>query len=117
MVALVAVSIQSIFSLSYYRGLTPLEREETTDLAQHSATIHMNVLFAFLLALILLKGSRRTIWTVLVLAVPVTWAYVLSQRRAAMISLLVGVIMLMVVLWFKRRRAVLVVHPDGVVPR
>jgi O-antigen ligase len=42
---------------------------------------------------------------VLVLAIPVTWAYVLSQRRAAMISLIVGVVMLMIVLWFKRRRA------------
>ncbi len=105
MVALVAVSIQSIFSLSFYRGLTPLEREETTDLAQHTATVHMNVLFAFLFALLLLKGSRRLIWTVLVLAIPVTWAYLLSQRRAAMISLIVGVLMLMIVLWFKRRRA------------
>ena len=115
MVALVAISIQSIFSLSFYRGLTALEREETTDLAQHTATIHMNVLFAFLFALLLLKGSKRTIWTVLVLAIPVTWAYVLSQRRAAMISLIIGVLMLMIVLWFKRRRAFWTVAPISVV--
>jgi O-antigen ligase len=114
MVALVAISIQSIFSLSYYRGLTPLEREETTDLTQHTATIHMNVLFAFLLALILLKGSKRTIWTVVVLAIPVTWAYVLSQRRAAMISLIIGVLMLMIVLWFKRRRAFWAFAPTSI---
>ena len=54
--ALVAVSIQSIFSLLYYRGLPAARAQETLEsLSEHSATIHMNALFIFLLAVWLLQ--------------------------------------------------------------
>ncbi len=47
----------------------------------------------------------------LLLAIPVAWAYILSQRRAAMIALFVGVFILICILYQRRRRAFWFVAP------
>ena len=59
LMAFVAISIQSIFALVYYQGLPAEEREALETLSEHSATIHMNAMFVFLLAAYLLKCSLR----------------------------------------------------------
>jgi O-antigen ligase len=103
--ALVAVSIQSIFSLLYYRGLDRSAQENLESLSEHSATIHMNAMFVFLLAVYLFKCSASLRWVATVCVIPVFYAYALSQRRAAMVALFIGVLVLVVVLYFRRRRA------------
>jgi O-antigen ligase len=49
------------------------------------------------------------------MAIPVVVAYVLSQRRAAMVALAVGVILILAVLFQRRRRAFWFVAPSVVV--
>ena len=115
MTALVAVSIQSIFSLTYYRGLPDSERGSLESLGEHSATIPMNALFILLIGSILFKCSRWIRWVSLLLAIPVVWAYILSQRRAAMIALFVGVFILLCILYQRRRRAFWFVAPATVI--
>jgi O-antigen ligase len=114
MTALVAVSIQSIFSLQYYRGLPDAERASLESLGEHSATIPMNALFILLIGSLVFKCSRWMRWTSFLLAIPVIWAYVLSQRRAAMIALFVGVFIVIVVLYQRRRRAFWFLAPTTV---
>jgi O-antigen ligase len=114
MVALTAVAIQSIFSLQYYRGLPGAERAALESLGEHSATIAMNALFILLITAICLKCSRWLRWTTLLLAPPVVWAYLLSQRRAAMVALFVGVFIVIVVMYQRRRRAFWFVAPTVV---
>jgi O-antigen ligase len=104
LLAMVAVSIQSIFSLVYYNGLPDEEREVLESLSEHSATIHMDALFILLIAAWMLRCSRWLRWTMLILVIPVVWAYVLSQRRAAMIALFIGFVALVIVVFYRHRR-------------
>lgn len=115
MLSLVGISIQSIFSLSYYQGLPPAQRESIESLSEHSATVIMNVLFVFLLAVLMLKCSRYLRWSIAFLAIPVVWAYLLSQRRAAMVALFAGVVALLVVVFHRRRRAFWFCTPVAVI--
>jgi O-antigen ligase len=105
LLAFVAVSVQSVFALSYYRYLSETEKEALESLSEHSATIHMNAMFMFLLGLWLLRGRRWVLATVLVLTPTVFWAYLLSQRRAAMVALFLGIALLTVIVYHRRRRA------------
>ena len=57
------------------------------------------------------KCSRWLRWMSFLLAIPVACAYILSQRRAAMIALFVGVFILICVLYQRRRRAFWFVAP------
>ncbi len=111
LLSFVAVSIQSIFSLVYYRGLPAAERESLESLTEHSATIHMNALFVFFLAVMMLRCRARYRWSMALLSVPVVYAYLLSQRRAAMVALFVGVIIVLVAVWNRRRRMFWFVTP------
>ena len=101
----VAVAIQSIFALVYYGGLPDAERADLESLTEHSATIHMDALIIFVICVWLFKGRGWVRWLSLALAVPAAWAYILSQRRAAMVALFAGVIIVLVALFFRRRRA------------
>jgi hypothetical protein len=107
----VAITIQSYFALLYYRGLTSEEREELESLADHASTVHMNVLFVCFLALALLGTARRWRWMLLPLLVIVGYAYVVSQRRAAMVALFIGIGVVCLFTYFKRRRAFWVFAP------
>ena len=105
LIAFVAVSVQSIFALSYYQKLSGPAREALESLSEHSATIHMNAMFVFLFGLWLLRGRRWVLATVFVLTPTVVWAYMLSQRRSAMIALFLGIALLTVIVYHRRRRA------------
>lgn len=102
--ALIAISIQSIFALRYWRSLTPLEREVREGLNEHTAAVGMNLVFLSLVGLIMFKGSRAKKWALVAMLPTVLYAYLLSQRRAAMIALFAGGIVLVGVLYHRNRR-------------
>lgn len=104
-VAMVATAGQSLLSLNYYLGLSEVDREGLESLSEHSATVQMNALFVFGLALVAFNGSRLQRRLIGVLAIPVAYTFLLSQRRAAMVALFAGGVLLLVAL-FQRRRAV-----------
>lgn len=102
--ALLAISIQSIFALKYWRSLTALERELREGLNEHTAAVGMNILFLGLIGIIMFKGTRWKKWVLVAMLPTVLYAYLLSQRRAAMIALFAGVIVLLGVLYYRDRR-------------
>jgi O-antigen ligase len=110
--SLVAVAIQSVFALIYYGGLPDAERAELESLTEHSATVHMNAVIVFAICAWLFHARGWVRWLALVLAVPTAWAYILSQRRAAMVALFAGVIMILVALYIRRRRAFWILAPS-----
>jgi O-antigen ligase len=111
MAAMVGVAIQSIFSLQYYRGLPAQERASLETLSEHSATIPMAALFILFACALMFKCSRWLRWTTFLLGIPVMWAFLLSQRRAAMVALFVGLFIALAVLFQRRRRAFWFVAP------
>ena len=103
-VALLAIGIQSLFALKYWAALPAIEREVAETLSEHSAAVAMNVVFLCVIALFMFKGSNWRKWTLLAMVPVVVWVYLLSQRRAAMIALFAGFIVLFGVLFVRNRR-------------
>lgn len=105
LVAMAGITLQSAIAIDYYRRLAPEDRAGLESLIEHSATVYMSALLLFTVALWTMPGcsSRRRRWMVLA-SVPVTWAWVLSQRRAAAVALLCGMVLLGVILVWRNRR-------------
>jgi hypothetical protein len=101
--ALVGVVVQSMLALQYFHKLAPEVRANLDSLTEHGASIHVDVLIVFVIAIWLLPRCNpvRRIWVSLAL-VPTVWMFVLSQRRAAAVALIIGG--LLVALLVSRRR-------------
>jgi hypothetical protein len=101
-----AITVQSVLALRWYRSLPPSVRSELQNLTEHAAAVHMNALIVFLLAAWLIPGVARWMRGVLVImAIPVVWAYFLGERRSAMVGLALGVILFAAALFHLHRRA------------
>lgn len=99
------VAIQSIFALQYYNALPAEEKEVLERLGEHASSLHMGALLVFLAALGLLRGPRRTRWAIIAMTPTVVAAFLLSERRAAMIATLIGIAVITFFTYFRRRRA------------
>jgi hypothetical protein len=105
-VGVVAVFVHAVFAVNYFIGLPAVERAELESLGEHGASIHIDAVLLLTLALLLLKGcSPRLRLGVVLLAIPCLVAYVVAQRRAAVVALAVGIIMFSIVLHRRDRRA------------
>jgi hypothetical protein len=113
--AMVAIGIQSLFTIGYYRSLAPQLRGAIEDLTEHPASVIMNVLFVYLACLVLFRGQRWKVWAFGVFLPTIVAAYLLSQRRAAMVSLFAGLIILAGVLFYRRRRTFMKIVPAAIV--
>ena len=110
-ISVVAISIQSIFALVHYSGLPEAERTVLESLIDHPATLAMNAVFVLLIGLMAFGASRKWVWIVAALTPSILYSYLLSQRRAAMIALFVGLVCLFAVLSFRRRRLFWAITP------
>ena len=102
--ALLGNGMQSIFTLDYYRRLPAEHRIGLESLGEHPSALIMNVVLLTFIALLVFKGSRWKRWAMLPLVIPVTYVYLLAQRRAAMVALIVGLALLAVMVYFRSRR-------------
>ena len=103
--AMAAITVQSILTLVYYSGLTLAERDGLESLGEHAAAIHINALLALMVMSLLFKGcTARMRALLIVMAVPASTVWILSQRRAAVVALGVGVFLIMVTLRWRQRR-------------
>ena len=105
-VAMVAVFVHAVFAINYFRGLPAVERAELESLGEHGASIHIDALLLLVLALMLIKGCSRLLRVgMLLLAIPCLVAYTMAERRAAVVALVVGIVMLSIVIHRRNRRA------------
>ncbi len=102
--ALVATGVQSIFTLDYFRRLPPERRIGLESLGEHTNALIMNAVILTFIALLVFKGSRWKCWAMVPLMIPVSYAYLLAQRRAAMVALIVGLVLTAVMVYFRSRR-------------
>ena len=104
-VCLAAVVLQAGLSLQYLSTLSQVAREELESLNEHGSSIGMNVLFMTTIAALAYRGVRWGVRVGLVLAcVPVMWVYLVAQRRAAVVALVVGFTMFAVMIFWRQRR-------------
>lgn len=110
--AVAAVAVQSLLSLDYLRDLDGAQREALESLTAHGASISANFFFIVLLASLTYRNvSARQRIILLVVAVPVFWVYLVSQRRAAVITLGVAIVLLCVSLFWRQRNTFWKVTP------
>jgi O-antigen ligase len=102
---MVAVSVNAILAIFYYNSLSPSEFDGMESLVQHAATVPMDAMFILIAAAFIFKRSSPTLRRLLpVLAAPVVFIYVISQRRAAIVALFAGLVLVFAVLnWVNRR--------------
>jgi O-antigen ligase len=115
LVVMGALAVQSVFALQYYRDLPPEQKEVLERLGEHSSSLHMATLVVFLFALWLLRGPSRTRWLIFAMTPPVFTAFLLSQRRAAMVAMFVGIAVVTYFTYFRRRRAFWFFAPTALV--
>jgi hypothetical protein len=105
LVAMGGVILQSLLAIDYYWRLAPEDRAGLESLLEHSATVYMGTLLLYTVALWTIPGSSaRRRWWMTLASIPVAWAWVLSQRRAAAVALLCGLVLLGVILLWRNRR-------------
>lgn len=94
-VALVALLIHSLLALQAYSQMDAVQREELESLLGHQSAVQMNlVIIAAMAVWMLPKFGLLARVALPVIAVPVGWAYLVSERRSAVIGLAVAVIFL-----------------------
>ncbi len=114
---LAGVLIQSLLSVEYFLGLDPASRESTQSLNEHGSALGQNLLILAVLSLLLFRARAGKQRLLLIAAVVPTFAvYLLAQRRAGVAALAIGVLMMLVLLFWRRRQRFWVVAPiTGVV--
>jgi hypothetical protein len=100
-----AVCINGVLALVYYYSLDPATFDEMESLVQHGATLPMNAMILLIIGARLFRvRSLAFRWLLPVMAIPVVIVYVLSQRRAAIVALVGGLIVAFAVLnWTNRK--------------
>jgi O-antigen ligase len=102
--------------LAKWNGLTSAEREGLNSLVDHSSAIHLGaILMMAIAAWFLPKSSTTSRWLLLVAAVPVAWVWLVSERRAAVVGLAVGILFLGLLLGRLDPRRLRIVAPVVVV--
>lgn len=110
--ALAAIALQGLLSAYFASQLGPGQLDTLETLTEHGSSIGMNLLFLMLIMSFVIRGCPwRMRLALMVAAGPVVWVYLLSQRRVAFVSLVVALIMLGVVLFWRQRRTFWYVVP------
>jgi O-antigen ligase len=109
---MVAVFLNGLVAFQGLSELSAAERLELESFVSHGATLPMNAMFILVVAAWICRSTSWAKRLVLpLMAVPVFVVYLASDRRAAFIGLIGGLILLCIVLWWTRRRAFWIVIP------
>jgi O-antigen ligase len=96
---LVALVIHAFLAMIVYAVLSAAERKELESLVGHASAVQMGVVLFAAIAVWLLPKTPWS-WRVLVplAALPVGWAFLVSQRRAAIVALAAAILLLGILL-------------------
>jgi O-antigen ligase len=98
-VMLVAITFHTLLSLQVWSRMSSLERQASESLVAHGSAVQLSVvIFVTMAVWVVPEGPRRLRWFTLIIIVPVAWVWLASQRRAAVIALAVGLIVLAILL-------------------
>ncbi len=99
--ALSIEAIHGLFVLSSIRENIPADASPV----EHTAVLHMNILLLLLVATVWFGSKHPAKWVVLFLvAIPTTVLFIDAQRRAGVVAMIIGGLLLTVVLFTRNRR-------------
>ncbi|MBK5222601.1 MAG: O-antigen ligase family protein [Acidimicrobiia bacterium] len=115
--AVAGITVQSVLSVEAIWSTPLAERAAPESIMEHGSAISMNLGFVLLVATLVYNGRRPlTAAILLVAAVPMLIAYFASERRAAVVALVAGMIVLAIVLRWRQPATLLKVAPLIVLP-
>lgn len=104
-VAVAAITVQAMLSLEYLLSIPAADREELQNLNEHGAAIGVDLVFVLLATSLAYRGvSWRARGALLAASIPLMWAYLVSQRRAAIVALGVAFVLWAVMIFCRQRR-------------
>ncbi|MGD2048473.1 MAG: O-antigen ligase family protein [Chloroflexota bacterium] len=110
-VIMVALFVEGLNGLWHYFFVLERNLELVESITEHSAAIHMNTFFVFVLAVWLYKASPTKRILLPLMIPPILITYLATQRRAGYITLLLALLLLAIVLYIENRRAFLFIVP------
>ncbi len=100
-----AILCNALLSLDHYFRLSYDAKSSLESLGEHGSAVGMDTLFILLTASCLFKGcTSRSRFVLILMTLPVGWVYFLSNRRAAVVGLVAGVVVLSVALFWRQPR-------------
>lgn len=109
--AMVALFIEGIIGSYYFLVTLRGSLAGVEAITEHSAAIHMNTLFVYLLASWLYKESAAKRIMLPLMVPPVLLAYLATQRRAAFVTLIIALALMTFFLYKENRRAFWLIVP------
>lgn len=110
--AVLGITVQTVITIDHYLQLDPDTRATLESLNEHGSAISMNLVFVLTIVAFLFEGVPRAIrLSLLVVSVPMGFVYLVSQRRVAVVALLIALAALAVLLFWRQRRTFLRVVP------
>jgi len=109
---MIATFINSIIALLYQRTLTAAELDSMESLVAHGATLPMNAMIVLIAAAYLFKSeslARRLLLPLM--AIPVVIVFLISERRAAVVALVGGLMLLGIMVFWTNRKVFMKVAP------
>ncbi len=112
---MIALVVEGLIGTYYYFGVLGTDLTGVERITEHSAAVHMNTFFVFMLASFLFGAMpfRRHLLPALMLPIIIT--YLATQRRAAFIGLGVALVLLAVLLYFENRSRFWIIAPIGLI--
>jgi len=99
-----AIFVESLFGAYYYFAILGMDLTGVERITEHSAAIHMNTLFVLLLAAWLYRASAWKRFLLPLMAPTVFLTYIVTQRRAAFLSLGIALVFMGILLYQQNRK-------------
>ena len=109
--AMTALWLEGVVGNAYFAFTLRGDLYRVEAITEHSAAIHMNTLFVLLIASWLLRASRRKRVLLLFMAPSVLLTYLVTQRRAAFLTLAIALALIAIVLFRANRRSFALIVP------
>lgn len=113
--AMGALFIEGIIGSYYFLVTLRGSLAGVEAITDHSAAIHMNTLFVFVLAAWLYQTSIAKRILLPLMVPPVVLSYLATQRRAAFVTLIVALALMTIILYKENRRAFWLIVPTAAV--
>jgi O-Antigen ligase len=103
-VVLASTTVQSIVTLNYYRLLPEEAKVGMESLGEHPAALIQNLVFVTFIGLLVFGATRWKRWLLFAMLPVVVYTYLLSQRRAAMVALIIAACLIAVMVYLRSRK-------------
>ena len=110
-IVMIALLLEGINGDLYYFFVLKTDLSQVEAITEHSAAIHMNTFFLFILAAWLYKASLAKRFFLPLMLPFIGLTYLATQRRAAFLTLIIALVLIALILFKENRRAFWLIVP------